>query len=101
MVTQYFVSGWGGLATYWNKYIATFGPLKGKYIKISSEKVLTKVPKKIHLKKTSLFNNKSSGTELANVLKNIGGSNNEVKPRNKNATKPKKASRLKRRKNKK
>jgi len=101
MVTQYFVSGWGGLATYWNKYIATFGPLKGKYIKISSEKVLTRVPKKIHLKKTSLFSDKSSDAELANVLKNIGGSNNAIKPRNKNATKPKKTSRVKRHKNKK
>lgn len=101
MITQYFVSGWGGLATYWNKYAANFGPLKGKYIKISSEKVLTKIPKKIHLKKTSLFSDKSSGAELANVLKNIDGSNASVKPRNKNATKPKKASRSKRRKNKK
>ncbi len=100
MVTQYFVSGWGGLATYWNKYITKFGPFKNKYIKIPEAKVLTKIPKKIHLKKSPLFIKNSTGGELANVLKNIDGSNNAIKPRNTNATKPKKASRLKRHKNK-
>lgn len=100
MVTQYFVSGWGGLAVYWNKYMTKVGPFKDKYIKVPEGKVLTKIPKKIHLKKTSLFSKNSAGEELASVLKNIGGSDNAIKPRNKNATKPKKVSRSKRHKNK-
>ena len=98
MVTQYFVSGWGGLATYWNKYVATVGPLKGKYLNVPAAKVLTKIPKKIHVKKTALFTKSSSDNDLANVLKNIGGSSAAVKPKNKNATKSKKTSRQKRRK---
>lgn len=101
MVTQYFVSGWGGLATYWNKYVTRFEPFKGKYIKVPEAKVLTKIPKKIHLKKTSLFSKDSSGEELASVLKNIDGSSNAIKPRNKNATKSKKTIRLKKHKTKK
>ncbi len=101
MVTQYFVSGWGGLATYWNKYMTKVGPFKDRYIKVPEGKVLTKIPKKIHLKKTSLFSKSSTDGELASVLKNIDGSNSAIKPRNKNATKPKKAGRSKRHKNKK
>lgn len=98
MVTQYFVSGWGGLATYWNKYVTRLEPFKGKYIKVPEAKVLTKIPKKIHLKKTSLFSKDSSGGELASVLKNIDGSSSAIKPRNKNATKPKKTTRSKKHK---
>lgn len=101
MVTQYFVSGWGGLATYWNKYVAVRGPFKGKYLNVPIGKVLTKIPKKIHVKKTPLFTKSSSGEDLASVLKNIGGSSAAVKPKNKNATKSKKTNRQKRRKNKK
>lgn len=100
MVTQYFVSGWGGLAFYWNKYMTKFGPFKNKYMKVSESKTLTKIPKKIHLKKNSLFSKSSTGGELAEVLKNIDGSEKVIKPRNKNATKPKKTVRLKRHKNK-
>lgn len=101
MVTQYFVSGWGGLASYWNKYIAGFGPLKGKYMEVKTEKNLTAIPKKIHINKTPIFGKASKGGDLANVLKNIDGSSEEIKPRNKKATKPKKTGRLKRHKNKK
>ena len=101
MVTQYFVSGWGGLAIYWNKYIASFGPLKGKYMTASAGKFLTKIPKKIHVKKTSLFAKNSNGTDLASVLKKIDGSSSAIKPKNKKATKTKKSNRPKRHKNKK
>lgn len=101
MVTQYFVSGWGGLATYWNKYFTNLGPFKGKYLSVPTGKVLTKIPKKIHVKKTPLFTKSSSGGDLANALKNMDGSNISTKPKNKNATKSKKINRQKRRKNKK
>lgn len=101
MTTQYFISGWGGLAAHWNKYVASAGPLKGKYLKTSVDKVLTRIPKKIHVKKTPIFIKNSNSENLANVLKNIGGSGAVIKPRNKNATKSKKINRQKRRKNKK
>lgn len=101
MVTQYFVSGWGGLATYWNKYVAAAGPLRGKYINVPAAKVLTKIPKKIHVKKTALFTKNSNGGDLASVLKNIDGNSTAIKPKNKNATKSKKINRPKRRKKKK
>lgn len=94
IITQYFVSGWGGLATYWNKYVAAVGPLKGKYLQESSSvKKLTLVPKKIHLKKNSLFTKNSDANPLAGALKNLDGSKQAVKPKNKRATKPKKKNR--------
>ncbi len=90
IITQYFVSGLGGLATYWNRYIANFGPMKGKYINISSNKTLTLIPKKIHLKKKSLFQKNTDNQSLVGVLKNLDGNSNPIKPKNKRATKPKK-----------
>jgi YidC/Oxa1 family membrane protein insertase len=101
IIAQYFISGWGGIAFYWNKYIANFGPFRGKYIKTSSGKELTAIPKKLHLNTTPLFAKKTSDEALVNVLKNIGGGSAAPKPRNKNATKAKKTTRIKRRKNKK
>lgn len=100
MVTQYFVSGWGGLAIYWNRYIATYGPLKGKFLTTSDAKTLTSIPKKIYLKKNDLFQKKTASEDLANVLKNIGGSMIISNPKNKRATKPKKVTKQKRLKNK-
>ncbi|MBU1033366.1 YidC/Oxa1 family membrane protein insertase [Patescibacteria group bacterium] len=90
MVTQYFVSGWGGLAIYWNKYVASAGPLKGKYMPTSSGKSLTEIPKKINLKKASIFQKPSKSGDLASVLKNLDGGTAPIKPRNKKATKSKK-----------
>lgn len=87
MITQYFVSGWGGLAIYWNKYVASFGPFKGKFLKTSSEKTLTKIPSKIYLKKNELFKKKTTSESLVNVLKNIDGNKTPTKPKNKRATK--------------
>lgn len=87
MVTQYFISGWGGLATYWNKYVASFGPLKGKYLKVTSGKDLTKIPSKIYVKKNELFKKKTTSGSLADVLKNIDGNKTPSKPKNKRATK--------------
>ena len=91
IITQYFVSGWGGLATHWNKYVAAAGPLKGKYLQeSSSDKTLTLIPKKIHLKKNSLFIKNDDSSPLANVLQNLDGNKQPIKPKNKRATKPKK-----------
>ena len=108
MITQYFVSGWGGLATYWNKYVASFGPLKGKYLMATTAKKLTVIPQKIHLKKEpslieKIFNQaKTTNTagDLASVLQKIDGSDAALKPKNKKATKAKKDIGTKRRKNK-
>lgn len=100
IVTQYFVSGWGGLARYWNKYATKLAPFKGRYMAISDAKVLTKIPKKIVVKKKDLFGKPANGSELASVLQNMGGSHEASKPRNTNATKPKKSGRNKKRKNK-
>lgn len=101
MITQYFITGWGGLATYWNRYIAANGPFKGKYLSVSNNKSLTKIPSKIHLKKLNFFAKKADSENLASVLKNIGGNSMPIKPKNKRATKIKKNTRLKRQKNKK
>lgn len=90
-LTQYFVSGWGGLAIYWNRYVAAKGPFKGKFLAETTSKSLTLVPKKIHIKKSPLFNNSKSESEsLAGALKGLGGNHEDLKPRNKRATKPKK-----------
>lgn len=96
IITQYFVSGWGGLATYWNKYAANFGPFKGKYIEISTAKKLTLIPKKIHVKKSSFLKKESNSGSLASVLKNIDGASKPIKIKNKRATKPKKNKKNKR-----
>ena len=93
MFTQYFISGWGGLAIHWNRYVTKISFLKGMSLSTNSGKKLTLIPKKIHVKESSLSNmfKKSAQNEsLASVLKNIGGNNDEIKPRNKRATKPKK-----------
>lgn len=87
MVTQYFISGWGGLATYWNKYVANFGPFKGKYLNVTSGNDLTKIPSKIYVKKNELFKKKTTSGSLADVLKNIDGNKSPLKPKNKRATK--------------
>jgi hypothetical protein len=90
IVTQYFISGWGGLAMYWNKYVAAVGPLKGKYLNISNDKSLTKIPSKIYIKKNEIFAKKSNSESLASVLKSIDGNKSPTKPKNKRATKSKK-----------
>lgn len=98
IVTQYFVSGFGGLATYWNKYVANFGPFKGKFIEVSTEKKLTSIPKKIHLNKTPFLKKDSNSGSLASVLKNIDGAAQPIKNKNKRATKPKKNKKTKKNK---
>lgn len=90
ITTQYFVSGWGGLASYWNGYIASVGPLKGKFITESRARSLTAIPKKIHVKSSSRFADKSNHLSLASALGQLGGTSTPVKPKNKRATKPKK-----------
>jgi hypothetical protein len=90
MITQYFVSGWGGLAIYWNKYIASWGPLKGKTITAESGKKLTLIPSKIHIKKNILFAKPDQSKSLAGALENIGGNVTPIRPKNKRATKIKK-----------
>ncbi len=87
MITQYFVSGWGGLVIYWNKYMTVFGPFKGRLLSVSSNKSLTKIPKKILVKSNALFTKKTNSENLADVLKSIGGSSSPSKPKNKRATK--------------
>jgi len=101
MVTQYFVSGWGGLARYWNKYVAAAGPFKGKYMKVSKGKTLTQIPDKVYVKKTEFFPKKTKSTSLANVLKNIDGNSEAPKPKNQRATRVKKFVQQNRRKKKK
>lgn len=96
IATQYFISGFGGLATYWNKYVANFGPFKGKFIEVSNTKKLTSIPKKIHLKTGSVLKKDSNSSSLASVLKNIDGADKPVKIKNKRATKPKKNKKNKR-----
>jgi YidC/Oxa1 family membrane protein insertase len=96
MATQYFVSGWGGLATYWNRYVAAAGPLKGKFLAESTTKELTLIPKKINIKKTSLFSKAADTNPLAGALQGLGGSKTALKPKNKRATKPKKKNKNKR-----
>lgn len=95
MVTQFFISGWGGIAVYWNRYIAAKGPLKGKFLPVTTGKSLTEIPKKIHLKKEPIFKQDSKNTNLANMLKTLGGSNEVAKPKNIRATKSKKTKRKK------
>ena len=90
MITQYFVSGWGGLAIYWNKYVAAWGPLKGKYLNTESGKKLTLIPSRIHIKKNTLFAKTEESKSLAGALEKIGGNSEPIKPKNKRATKIKK-----------
>lgn len=90
VVTQYFVSGWGGLATYWNKYIASVKTLSFLKMKEDASKKLTLIPKKIHIKSTGVFGSKQSSSSLAEALKQGGGSNQALKIKNKRATRPKK-----------
>lgn len=90
MITQYFVSGWGGFAVYWNKYAARFWPFTNKYLQESGEKKLTLIPKKIHIKKSSIFGKAENSESLASALKGLGGNTSPVKPKNKRATKAKK-----------
>lgn len=105
MITQYFVSGWGGLATYWNKYVTKFGPFKNKYLSVTTQTKLTAIPKKIHLKQksifdTKLFSHQAPADDLASVLKKIDGSEVSLKPKNTKATKIKKDLLAKKRKRK-
>jgi hypothetical protein len=100
IITQYFVSGWGGLARHWNRYLATSGPFKGKYLNVSNNKSLTKIPAKIHVKKNELFLKKGNNESLASVLKTLDGSDSPLKIKNKRATKIKKNTKQNRRKNK-
>ncbi len=89
MITQYFASGWGGLTTYWNRYVAAYGPLKGKFLTENTNKTLTLIPKKIHLKKKSFFTKQSESESLAGALQGLGGNTSPIKPKNKRATKSK------------
>ncbi len=101
IVTQYFVSGWGGLAIYWNKYVATAGPFKGKNLKVLKGKTLTQIPDKVYVKKTGFFPKSNNSASLANVLKSIDGSSEASKPKNQRATRVKKFSKTSRSKKKK
>ncbi|KKQ07778.1 MAG: hypothetical protein US20_C0030G0001, partial [Candidatus Pacebacteria bacterium GW2011_GWF1_36_5] len=51
---------------------------------------IPEIPKKINLKKASIFQKPSKSGDLASVLKNLDGGTAPIKPRNKKATKAKK-----------
>ncbi len=94
IVTQYFVSGWGGFAVYWNRY-ATRIPALAKYRLAEPVKKLTLEPKKKVIKSAGLLEKIGAKTEpssspLAAALQQAGGSTSPVKNKNKKATKPKK-----------
>jgi len=94
IVTQYFVSGWGGFAVYWNRY-ATRIPALAKYRLAEPVKKLTLEPKKKLVKNVSLLERigakaEPSHNQLAAALQQTGGSTAPVKNKNKKATKPKK-----------
>lgn len=90
IVTQYFVTGWGGLATYWNKFLAGKGPFKRiniienpKLLDSKKSKEVTKIVRKPMIK-----NEKNQS--LASALAQLDGSSEKVKAKNVKATKPKK-----------
>jgi YidC/Oxa1 family membrane protein insertase len=94
VVTQYFVSGWGGLAVFWNRYAVRIPFLANIQLK-QSEIKLTVEPKKRVIKKDSLIDKltnvkKEGSSSLAAALQQTDGSTTPVKVKNKKATKPKK-----------
>jgi len=93
IITQYFVSGWGGFAVYWNRYIVRI-PVFSRMALVESKVKLTVEPKKKKINSTSLLS-KISGegakqsNSLAAALKKMDGSAETLKVKNKRATKPK------------
>lgn len=98
IVTQYFVSGWGGLAVYWNKYLAGKGFLKAIKLPDSTqlaalqpgEKQVIKVSHQPLLKNPLQKSVTAQSQTLATALSQLGGSSERVKPKNLKATKVKK-----------
>jgi YidC/Oxa1 family membrane protein insertase len=93
IVTQYFVSGWGGFAVYWNRYAVKL-PVFSKMVLLESKTKLTVEPKKKNINKTSLLSKLSGegakqSSSLASALQKLDGSTQAVKVKNKRATRPK------------
>lgn len=81
LVTQYFLSGWGGIAVYWNRYFASKGLFKGKYLKDITKKDTNLVAKKTEITKKSLFTssiNQHETENLAAVLQTLGGNTQQL-----------------------
>ena len=91
LLTQYFVSGWGGIARFWNEHLAK-GPLAGKTLAIGRGKDLMKVQQSTKVKMISkkIFQkpqNKQSLNQMAELLAQKGASQEPLKGKNQRATK--------------
>ena len=89
MITQVFVSGWGGLATYWNKFVAKGSLSKLALAETRTEAQVAKGTFKVEKKRTKLVKKGKSNESLASILQQLDGSNIAPKAKNTRASKKK------------